>query len=76
MATTTTINTYLKGVKLITASTLSALETAINTYVSGLDGEYATRVDVDITTVRDVPEPKTLYIATVEVVGTTTTTTD
>ena len=60
----TTINTYLKGVKLITA---------VNAYISGLDGEYATRVDVDITTVRDVPEPKTLYVATVEVVGTTTT---
>ena len=34
----TTINTYLKGVKLITASTLSALETAVNTYITGLDG--------------------------------------
>ena len=54
----TTINTYLKSVKLITAASLSALETAVNTY---------------ITTVRDVPEPKTLFVATVEVVGTTTT---
>lgn len=69
----TTINTYLKSVKLITAASLSALETAVNTYITGLSSEYATRVDVDITTVRDVPEPKTLYVATVEVVGTTTT---
>ena len=69
----TTINTYLKSVKLITAASLSALETAVNAYITGLDGEYATRVDVDITTVRDVPEPKTLFVATVEVVGTTTT---
>lgn len=69
----TTINTYLKSVKLITAASLSALETAVNNYITGLSGEYATRVDVDITTVRDVPEPKTLFVATVEVVGTTTT---
>ena len=69
----TTINTYLKSVKLITAASLSALETAVNTYITGLSGEYATRVDVDITTVRDVPEPKTLFVATVEVVGTTAT---
>lgn len=55
----TTINTRLKKVKLIQAKTLSELETAVNTYVSGLGGEYAMSVDIDATTV--------------SVVGTTTT---
>lgn len=59
----TTINTYLSRVKLIQASSLTALETAINEFMgdsyTGDDalttGEYVTRVDVDITSIRDVP---------------------
>lgn len=77
----TTINTYLSRVKLIQASSLSALETAINAFMddgyTGDDalqsGEYVTRVDVDITTVRDVPAPVNLFTATLEIVGSTTT---
>ena len=69
----TTINTWLKKVKLIQAKTLSELETAGNTYITGLSGEYAMSVDIDVTTVRDAPQPTSLYVATVSVVGTTTT---
>jgi hypothetical protein len=77
----TTINTYLSRVKLIQAATLADLETAINAFMSdgytGEDalasGEYVTRVDVDITTVRDVPAPVNLFSATMEIVGSTTT---
>lgn len=73
----TTINTYLHSVKIITADSLSALETAINTYITGLDGKYATRVDVDVTStavkVSGNIRQTNLFMATVEVVGTTTT---
>lgn len=73
----TTINTYLDSVKIITADSLSALETAINTYITGLDGKYATRVDVDVTStavkVSGNIRQTNLFMATVEVVGTTTT---
>lgn len=76
----TTINTYLSRVKLIQASSLAALETAINAFMddgyTGDDalttGEYVTRVDVDITS-RDVPAPVNLFTATLEIVGSTTT---
>ena len=69
----TTINTWLKKVKLIQAKTLSELEAAVNAYITGLEGEYAMDVDIDVTTVRDAPQPTSLYVATVSVVGTTTT---
>lgn len=77
----TTINTYLSRVKLIQASSLAALETAINAFMGDSyteedalqSGEYVTRVDVDITTVRDVPAPVNLFTATLEIVGSTTT---
>ena len=45
----------ISEVKLITASTLTALETAINEYITGLSGKEVTAVDIDVTTVRDVP---------------------
>ena len=77
----TTINTYLSRVKLIQASSLAALETAINSFMgdsyTGEDaltsGEYVTRVDVDITSIRDVPNPVNLFTSTLEIVGSTTT---
>lgn len=73
----TTINTYLDSVKIITADSLSALETAINTYIAGLEGKYATRVDVDVTStavkVSGNIKQTNMYIATVELLGTTTT---
>lgn len=71
----TTINTYLARVKLLQASTLAALETAVNTFISeGLEsGEYVTAVDVDVTTVRDAPHPVSLFTATVTIVGSTAT---
>ena len=73
----TTINTYLDSVKIITADSLSALETAINTYIAGLEGKYATRVDVDVTAtavkVSGNIRQTNMYIATVELLGTTTT---
>ncbi len=74
------INTYLARVKLVQAATLAELETAINTFMSdsytGEDalasGEYVTNVDVDVTTVRDVPEPVSTYTATISIVGSST----
>lgn len=54
----------ISEVKLITASTLAALETAINTYITGLSGKEVTAVDIDVTTVRDVPQPVSLFVAT------------
>lgn len=74
------INTYLARVKLVQAETLAKLETAINTFMSdsytGDDalqaGEYVTAVDVDVTTVRDVPEPVSLFTATISIVGSST----
>lgn len=54
----------ISEVKLITASTLSALETAINEYITGLSGKEVTAVDIDVTTVRDVPQPVSLFVAT------------
>lgn len=54
----------ISEVKLITASTLAALETAINTYITGLSGKEVTAVDIDVTTVRDVPQPVLLFVAT------------
>ena len=74
------INTYLARVKLVQAATIAELETAINTFMSdsytGEDalasGEYVTNVDVDVTTVRDVPEPVSLFTATISIVGSST----
>lgn len=74
------INTYLARVKLVQAATLAELETAINTFMSdsytGEDalasGEYVTNVDVDVTTVRDVPEPVSFFTATISIVGSST----
>ena len=54
----------ISEVKLITASTLAALETAINEYITGLSGKEVTAVDIDVTTVRDVPQPVLLFVAT------------
>lgn len=54
----------ISEVKLITASTLAALETAINQYITGLSGKEVTAVDIDVTTVRDVPQPVSLFVAT------------
>lgn len=74
------INTYLARVKLVQAATLAELETAVNEFMSdsytGEDalasGEYVTSVDVDVTTVRDVPEPVSLFTATISIVGSST----
>lgn len=54
----------ISEVKLITADTLAKLETAINTYITGLSGKEVTAVDIDVTTVRDVPQPVSLFVAT------------
>lgn len=74
----TTINSYISRVKLITASSLSALETAVNAYITGDDsgletGEYVLSIDIDFTTVRDVPTPVSFYVATLSIAGSTTT---
>lgn len=74
----TTINSYISRVKLITASSLSALETAVNSYITGDDsgletGEYVLSIDIDFTTVRDVPTPVSQYVATLSIAGSTTT---
>ena len=70
------INTYLARVKLVQAATLAELETAVNEFMSDKDalasGEYVTNVDVDVTTVRDVPEPVSTYTATISIVGSST----
>ncbi len=57
----------ISEVKLLTADTLSALETAINTYITGLSGKEVIAVDIDVTTVRDVPVPVSLFVATLSV---------
>lgn len=54
----------ISEVKLITADTLAKLETAINTYITGLSGKEVTAVDIDVTTVRDVLQPVSLFVAT------------
>lgn len=74
----TTINSYISRVKLITAATLSELETAVNGYITGDDagletGEYVLSIDIDFTTVRDVPTPISQYVATLSIAGSTTT---
>lgn len=71
------INNYLARVKLVQAATLADLETAVNTFMSdsytGDDalqtGEVVTAVDVDVTTVRDVPEAVSLFTATISICG-------
>ena len=57
----------ISEVKLLTADTLSDLETAINTYIAGLSGKEVIAVDIDVTTVRDVPVPVSLFVATLSV---------
>lgn len=57
----------ISEVKLLTADSLSALETAINTYITGLSGKEVIAVDIDVTTVRDVPVPVSLFVATLSV---------
>lgn len=77
----TTLNNYLDRVKLIKAGTLAELETAINTFMSDsytgddalTSGEQVLSVDVDINTVRDVPQPVTIWTATLSIAGSTTT---
>ena len=76
-AMATTINTYFDRVKLLSADTLAGLETAVNAYITGNapgleEGEHVTAIDIDVTTVRDVPVPKSLYVATLCIVGSTT----
>ena len=72
----TTINTYFDRVKLLKADTLSALETAINAYITGDDsgletGEHVTDIDIHITSDPQAPwQP--VYVATLSIVGSTT----
>lgn len=72
----TTINTYFDRVKLLEADTLSALETAINAYITGDDsglesGEHVTDIDINITSAPDAPW-QSVYVATLSIVGSTT----
>ena len=76
-AMATTINTYFDRIKLLSADTLAGLETAVNAYLTGAasgleEGEHVTAIDIDVTTVRDVPVPKSLYVATLCIAGSTT----
>jgi hypothetical protein len=76
MKMATTINTYYDRVKLLSANTLAALETAINGYITGDDsgleeGEHVTDIDIDITSDPQAPwQP--VYVATLSIVGSTT----
>ena len=54
----------ISEVKLITASTLGALETGINEHLTGLSGQEVTAGDIDVTTGRDVPQQVSLFGAT------------
>lgn len=72
------MNNYFDRVKLISADSLEALETAVNAYIKGDDsgletGEYVFSIDIDFTTVRDVPTPVSQYVATLSIAGSTTT---
>jgi hypothetical protein len=72
----TTINTYFDRVKLLKADTLSAIETAINAFITGDDsgleeGEHVTDINIDITSDPNAPwQP--VYVATLSIVGSTT----
>lgn len=73
----TTINTYFDRVKLLKADSLASLETAINGYItgesSGLEsGEHVTSIDIDVGVEADAPW-QNVYIATLCIVGSTTT---
>ncbi len=57
----------ISEVKLLTAPTLEDLEDAINDYISDLSGKEVTAVDIDVTTVRDVPVPVSLFVATLSI---------
>lgn len=77
----TTLNNYVSRVKLIQAGSLAELETAINTFLGEsytgddalTEGEQVLTVDVDLNTVRDVPQPVTIWTATLSIAGSTTT---
>lgn len=64
-----TINTYFDRIKLLSADTLDDLEDAVNAYITGDDSGLEEGEHV---TVRDVPVPKSLYVATLCIVGSTT----
>ena len=53
------------------------MATTINTYIAGLSGKFATRVDLDLTAtsikVSGSAKQTNQYVALVEVLGTTTT---
>lgn len=72
----TTINTYFDRVKLLKADTLSAIETAINAFITGDDsgleeGEHVTDINIDITSDPNAPwQP--VYVPTLSIVGSTT----
>jgi len=71
------IDRWLLQLTLISAA-LDALEDAVNGYITGDDaglesGEYVLSIDIDFTTVRDVPTPVSQYIATLSIAGSTTT---
>ena len=57
----------ISEVKLLTAPTLEDLEDAINDYIGDLSGKGVTAVDIDVTTVRDVPVPVSLFVATLSI---------
>lgn len=57
----------ISEVKLLTAPTLEELEDAINDYIEDLSGKEVTAVDIDVTTVRDVPVPVSLFVATLSI---------
>ena len=57
----------ISEVKLLTAPTLEDLEDAINDYIVALSGKEVTAVDIDVTTVRDVPVPVSLFVATLSI---------
>ncbi len=57
----------ISEVKLLCAPTLEDLEDEINDYISDLSGKEVTAVDIDVTTVRDVPVPVSLFVATLSI---------
>ena len=73
----TTMNNYFDRVKLLEADSLTALETAINNYITGDDsglesGEYVTSINLEIGTASDAPGVNH-YVAVLCINGSTTT---
>lgn len=73
----TTMNNYFDRVKLLEADSLTALETAINSYITGDDsglesGEYVTSINIEIGTASDAPWVNH-YVAVLCINGSTTT---